>query len=87
MPWGVRPDGACNGVHSRSRGARRAAAKTRGARTGPHGAPYDAILWLPWLDAGEVRPQIFQTFPLAHAAAAHALMESSAHVGKIVLTI
>jgi NADPH2:quinone reductase len=29
---------------------------------------------------------IFRTFPLAQASAAHALMETSAHIGKIVLT-
>ena len=39
----------------------------------------------PLLAAGRIRPQIFRTFPLAEAAAAHALMESSTHVGKIVL--
>jgi NADPH:quinone reductase len=34
-----------------------------------------------------VKPAIHQTFPLAEAAAAHRLMESSAHIGKIVLTV
>jgi NADPH:quinone reductase-like Zn-dependent oxidoreductase len=33
-----------------------------------------------------LKPLIFRTFPLAEAAAAHALMESSEHIGKIVLT-
>ena len=41
----------------------------------------------PLLAAGRVKPVIFRTFPLAEAAAAHALMESSTHVGKIVLTV
>ncbi|HKW52758.1 MAG TPA: NAD(P)H-quinone oxidoreductase [Stellaceae bacterium] len=41
----------------------------------------------PLLDRGKVKPQIFKTFPLAEAAEAHRLMESSAHIGKIVLTI
>src|SRR5215469_3750495 len=41
----------------------------------------------PLLDAGKVKPVIYKTFPLKDAAAAHALMESSAHIGKIVLTI
>lgn len=41
---------------------------------------------LPLLAAGTVKPIVFRTFPLAEAAAAHALMESSAHIGKIVLT-
>jgi NADPH2:quinone reductase len=40
----------------------------------------------PLLAAGRCLPVIHVTFPLADAAAAHALMESSAHVGKIVLT-
>ena len=39
----------------------------------------------PLLASGKIKPQIYRTFPLAEAAAAHALMESSAHVGKIVL--
>jgi NADPH:quinone reductase-like Zn-dependent oxidoreductase len=39
------------------------------------------------LSAGRVRPVICKTFPLAEASAAHRLMESSQHVGKIVLTL
>lgn len=39
----------------------------------------------PLFAAGQCRPIIYRTFPLAEAAAAHALMESSAHIGKIVL--
>ena len=42
---------------------------------------------LPLIAAGRVRPLIDSTFPLAQAAAAHARMETSAHIGKIVLTI
>ncbi len=41
---------------------------------------------LPLLAAGKVRPMIDSTFALNDAAAAHARMESSAHIGKIVLT-
>lgn len=41
---------------------------------------------LPLIVSGKVKPIIFRTFPLAQAAAAHALMESSTHIGKIVLT-
>jgi NADPH2:quinone reductase len=41
----------------------------------------------PLLESGAVKPLIHQTFPLAEAAAAHALMESSSHIGKIMLTI
>jgi NADPH2:quinone reductase len=40
----------------------------------------------PLIEAGSVKAVIYRTFPLAEAAAAHALMESSAHIGKIVLT-
>jgi NADPH2:quinone reductase len=41
----------------------------------------------PLIEAGRIRPVIYRTFPLAEASKAHALMESSAHVGKIVLTL
>jgi NADPH2:quinone reductase len=37
--------------------------------------------------AGKVKPIIFKTFPLKDAAGAHALMETSVHIGKIVLTV
>jgi NADPH2:quinone reductase len=40
----------------------------------------------PLIAAGKIRPVIHSTFPAAHAAQAHALMESNEHVGKIVLT-
>ena len=42
---------------------------------------------LPLIAAGKVKPVIYKTFPLTAAAAAHALMETSAHIGKIVLTL
>ena len=42
---------------------------------------------LPLLASGTIKPVIFKTFPLKEAAAAHALMETSAHIGKIVLTL
>ena len=41
----------------------------------------------PLIGAGKFRPVIYKTFPLTAAAAAHELMESSAHIGKIVLTV
>ena len=41
-------------------------------------------IW-PLIDAGRIRPVIHARFPLAQAAKAHELMESSAHIGKIVL--
>ena len=40
----------------------------------------------PLIEAGKLKPVVHQTFPLAQAAEAHRLMESSAHIGKIVLT-
>jgi NADPH2:quinone reductase len=46
----------------------------------------EAQVW-PLLAEGKVKPVIFRTFPLEQAAAAHALMESSTHIGKIVLTV
>jgi putative PIG3 family NAD(P)H quinone oxidoreductase len=39
----------------------------------------------PLLEQGKAKPQIYKTFPLAQAAEAHRLMESSQHIGKIVL--
>lgn len=39
----------------------------------------------PLLEAGKVKPVIHQVFPAAQAASAHALMESSEHIGKIML--
>lgn len=41
----------------------------------------------PLLAAGKCLPQIYKTFPLSDAVNAHRLMESSAHVGKIVLAV
>ncbi len=46
----------------------------------------EAKVW-PLIEAGKVGPKIFATFPLAEAAKAHALMESSAHMGKIMLDL
>jgi len=41
----------------------------------------------PLLNAGQCKPVIYAVFPLAEAAQAHALMESSAHIGKIMLKV
>jgi NADPH2:quinone reductase len=41
----------------------------------------------PLLESGKIKPVIYKTFPLAEAAQAHALMESSTHVGKIMLEV
>jgi NADPH:quinone reductase len=45
-----------------------------------------AKVW-PVLDAGRCAPIIHEVLPLAEAAAAHRLMESSDHIGKIVLRV
>jgi len=45
-----------------------------------------AQVW-PLVEAGKVKPVVFQTFPLADVAEAHRLMESSAHIGKIILLV
>lgn len=42
-------------------------------------------IW-PLVEGGRIRPVIHAVFPAAEAASAHALMESSEHIGKIVLT-
>ncbi len=41
----------------------------------------------PLIEAGKVKPVMDQTFPLEEASKAHARMETSAHVGKIMLTV
>jgi len=41
----------------------------------------------PLLQSGAVAPVVFQTFPLEDAAAAHRVMESSLHIGKLVLVV
>ncbi len=45
-----------------------------------------AKVW-PLIESGVVKPVIHRVFPLAEAAAAHALMESSQHIGKIMLEV
>jgi NADPH2:quinone reductase len=39
----------------------------------------------PLLESGAVKPIIHATFPLRDAAGAHRMMESSAHIGKLLL--
>jgi NADPH2:quinone reductase len=41
----------------------------------------------PLVAGGKIKPVIDSTYPLAKASEAHARMESSQHIGKIVLTI
>ena len=63
-----------------------------GSTLRPRSVAYKAVLaralrehvW-PLVEAGRIKPVIYRVFPAAGAAAAHALMESSTHVGKIVL--
>lgn len=49
-------------------------------------AEVEREVW-PLLAAGRFRANVFKAFPLADAAGAHRLMESSQHIGKIVLTV
>jgi NADPH2:quinone reductase len=41
----------------------------------------------PLIESGKIKPVIFKTFALAQASEAHKLMESSQHIGKLVLTV
>ncbi len=41
----------------------------------------------PLFESGAIAPVIYRTFPLRDAAAAHQLLESGVHIGKIVLTV
>ena len=41
----------------------------------------------PLLESGEIKPVVHKVFSLAEAAAAHQMMESSTHIGKIILSI
>ena len=43
-------------------------------------------IW-PLIERGKIKPEIYKTFPLEQAVEAHRLMESSQHIGKIVLTL
>ena len=49
-------------------------------------AAVHAHVW-PLLEAGTVRPVIHATFPLSAAASAHRVLESGAHIGKLVLVV
>jgi NADPH2:quinone reductase len=46
----------------------------------------EEVIW-PLIEAGKIKPVIYKTFPLAEASEAHKLMESSQHIGKIVLEL
>ena len=43
-------------------------------------------IW-PLIEAGRIKPVIYKTFPLEQASEAHKLMESSQHIGKLVLSV
>ena len=45
-----------------------------------------ARIW-PLVEAGKIKPQVYKTFALDRAAEAHRLMESSQHIGKLVLAV
>ncbi|MES2743330.1 MAG: NAD(P)H-quinone oxidoreductase [Pseudomonadota bacterium] len=45
-----------------------------------------ATVW-PLLEAGKIRPVIHHVFPLEQASAAHVMMESGSHIGKIMLQV
>jgi NADPH:quinone reductase len=44
------------------------------------------VVW-PLIESGRIQPMLYRSFPLAQVAEAHSLMESSQHIGKIVLTV
>jgi NADPH:quinone reductase len=56
------------------------------AEKGAIAAALRAQVW-PLIATGRVKPVIYRRFPLSDAAAAHRLMESSDHIGKIVLDV
>ncbi len=45
-----------------------------------------SLVW-PLIESGRIKPMLYRTFPLADAAGAHALMESSTHIGKLALAV
>lgn len=45
-----------------------------------------AVVW-PLVEAGRIKPMVYRRFALGEAEAAHRLMESSTHIGKIVLDV
>jgi NADPH2:quinone reductase len=56
------------------------------AQKGAIAAELRSHVW-PALDAGRCPPVIHVTFPMAQAAEAHRLMESSQHIGKIMMSV
>ena len=70
-------DQICLNHHVRPRTVAEKAAIARGI---------EEKVW-PFVAAGKIKPVIDSTYPLAKASEAHARMESSQHIGKIVLTV
>ena len=62
-------------------------APTGGISNVDHPLLLQAVLFFQAMARGELLPHIFARFPLAQAAEAHRLMESSRHIGKIVLEV
>ena len=56
------------------------------AQKGAIAAALREKVW-PLLEAGKCAPPIFKVFPLAEVVQAHRLMESSTHIGKIIMTV
>jgi len=56
------------------------------ARKGEIAHQLKRTVW-PLIEAGRIKPVIFKEFPLNEAKNAHELMESSAHIGKIMLNV
>ena len=98
MPGRRRPHRVDRGAgrhqgHARhGRGAAQACVDHRQHACGRRSVAYKTVIaqqlreqvW-PRIEAGKIKPVIYKVFPAAQAAQAHALMESSVHVGKIVL--
>ncbi|HEX4199140.1 MAG TPA: NAD(P)H-quinone oxidoreductase [Caulobacteraceae bacterium] len=49
-------------------------------------AAVEARVW-PWIAEGKLKTVLDETFPLAEAAKAHARLENSDHLGKVILTV
>jgi putative PIG3 family NAD(P)H quinone oxidoreductase len=49
-------------------------------------AEVERVVW-PWIESGKVKPIVYRTFPLAEAGNAQAMLDSTEHLGKVVLTI
>ncbi len=46
----------------------------------------EAKVW-PWVISGKLKPLIYKSFPIKNVLLAHKMMESGAHIGKIVLEV